>query len=138
MSDDTWWIEFMEDEVEPGLRMDMEKMLKESHEEAASLENMARLRLWTKESDPAEELWRPEKWEQMRQSSFDKIMTKIDQLADLNTQPRGSLPQEAKINSSGPLVVAKPTLAAKAAGTTKPKSVKTDKPLVALAANKGF
>lgn len=88
MSDDTWWIEFMEDEVEPSLRQDMEKILVESSADQVSLENMARLRLWTKESDPVEDLWRPGKWDLMH----DKIMNKISQLEEVNVQPRGLLP----------------------------------------------
>lgn len=97
MSDDTWWIEFMEDEVEPSLRLGMEKMLRESNEDHNRLENMARLRQWIKESDPSEDLWRSEVNKNRLNSLQEKIMSKIAAIDEVNSQPRGSLPpSEAK------------------------------------------
>jgi hypothetical protein len=61
MSRDAWWVEFLENEIEPSLRQDMEKLLRKSRRHQASLESLAQLRQWVEDSDPVEDLWDEEK-----------------------------------------------------------------------------
>lgn len=45
---------------------------------------------WIKGADPAEGLWREDRWSRLH----DKVMSGIDQWEEKNAQPRGSLPQD--------------------------------------------
>src|SRR5689334_2164663 len=61
MSRDSWWVDFLENDVEPGLKEDMEKLLAKSGKDRASLDALASLRQWVADSDPAQDLWKEEK-----------------------------------------------------------------------------
>lgn len=60
MNRDSWWIEYLEDEMDPSLQADLETLLARSESDRISLESLSSIRTWIKESDPMEDLWRPE------------------------------------------------------------------------------
>lgn len=47
-----WWIDYLENELEPGLEKDLELLLEHSQEDRDSFENFRLLRQWVRESDP--------------------------------------------------------------------------------------
>jgi hypothetical protein len=61
MSRDQWWVDFLENEVEPGLKLDLEKLLAKSGKDRAALDALANLRRWIADSDPVNDLWSNEK-----------------------------------------------------------------------------
>lgn len=74
MSRDAWWVEFLENEIEPSLRQDMEKLLRKSKRHQASLESLAHLRQWVEDSDPVADLWDEDKMKKAQA----KLMKVID------------------------------------------------------------
>ncbi len=54
LSDDWWWIDFLEDELDPMLDNDLVMLLEHSGEDRESFESFRLLKQWLKESDPIE------------------------------------------------------------------------------------
>lgn len=50
-----WWIDYLEDELDPGLNRDLELLLEHSEEDRTCFENFRLLKQWVRESDPAED-----------------------------------------------------------------------------------
>ena len=50
-----WWIDYLENEFEPGLEADLQLLLEHSQEDRDSFDNFCLLRKWVKESDPVGE-----------------------------------------------------------------------------------
>lgn len=48
-----WWIDFLEDELDPALNRDLELLLEHSEEDRTCFENFRLLKQWARESDPA-------------------------------------------------------------------------------------
>lgn len=51
-----WWIDYLENEMDPTLEKDLEMLLENSQEDRDSFENFRLLREWVNESDPARDL----------------------------------------------------------------------------------
>jgi hypothetical protein len=47
-----WWIDYLENELDPSLEMDLELLLNHSQEDRDSFENFRLLKQWVRESDP--------------------------------------------------------------------------------------
>jgi hypothetical protein len=47
-----WWIDYLENELDPGLEKDMEQLLQHSEEDRDSFERFRLLREWLRGSDP--------------------------------------------------------------------------------------
>ena len=47
-----WWIDFLENELEPSLKADLELLLEHSQEDRDSFESIRLLKQWVGESDP--------------------------------------------------------------------------------------
>ena len=47
-----WWIDYLEDELDPGLEGDLQLLLDHSQEDRDSFENFRLLKQWIRESDP--------------------------------------------------------------------------------------
>ena len=47
-----WWIDYLEDELDPVLERDLELLLDHSQEDRDSFENFRLLKQWIRESDP--------------------------------------------------------------------------------------
>ena len=47
-----WWIDYLENELEPGLERDLQLLLEHSQEDRDSFNNFCLLRQWVRESDP--------------------------------------------------------------------------------------
>lgn len=73
---DWWWIDFLENEFDPGLEKDLELLLEHSQEDRDSFENFRLLKQWVRESDPVAG-WRVEERLQKVRS---KVMTSIQDL----------------------------------------------------------
>ncbi len=86
MSRDSWWVEYLENEVDPSLKQDMEKLLKSSGKDRSSVETLAALRQWVADSDPVEDLWRENKMKSLQ----DRILNAIDKLPEPRALPRKS------------------------------------------------
>ena len=47
-----WWIDYLENELDPGLENDLQTLLQNSQEDRDSFENFRLLKQWVGESDP--------------------------------------------------------------------------------------
>ena len=47
-----WWIDYLEDEMDPGLDSDLQLLLQHSQEDRDSFEQFRLLREWLRDSDP--------------------------------------------------------------------------------------
>ncbi len=52
IEEEWWWIDYLENEFEPGLEKDLQFLLENSEEDRESFENFRLLRHWVMESDP--------------------------------------------------------------------------------------
>lgn len=96
MSRMRWWIDYLENEMEPAMRADLDKLLAKSGKDQASLEALASLRQWVADSDPVEELWREKKMASLRL----KIDQAIDRLPKIKSRSRKpSTPKKALTTS---------------------------------------
>lgn len=48
-----WWIDYLEDELDPSLEQDLQLLLDHSQDDRDSFENFRLLKQWVRESDPA-------------------------------------------------------------------------------------
>ena len=107
MSRDSWWVEYLENEVDPSLKQDMEKLLEKSGRDRGSVETLAALRQWVAESDPAEELWREDKIKPLQ----GKILAAIAKLPVApKAQPRKRAARTPVVESSLELSNKRPRL----------------------------
>jgi hypothetical protein len=51
-----WWVDYLENEMDPAVDKDLELLLEHSHEDRLSFERIRVLREWLKGSDPAHDL----------------------------------------------------------------------------------
>jgi hypothetical protein len=52
MGNEWWWIDYLENEMDPGLDHDLRLLLEHSQEDRDSFENFRLLREWVRASDP--------------------------------------------------------------------------------------
>jgi hypothetical protein len=69
-SEDTewWWIDYLEDEFDPGVEAELQLLLEHSQEDRNRFENFRILRKWIKDSDPADELCQESRLARLRQN----------------------------------------------------------------------
>lgn len=53
--DEWWWIDFLENELDPMLDKDLQMLLEHSGEDRDAFENFRLLKQWVKESDPVKD-----------------------------------------------------------------------------------
>lgn len=69
---EAWWIDFMEGEMDPKIKKDLQTLLKNSRADQHLLKEYLWLREWVKASEPRTE------WSESRQTKLhDRIMTTI-------------------------------------------------------------
>jgi len=76
MSKDLWWIEYMEGELDPSLKEDLEFLLKKSKSNQERLEEVQALRQWVSSADIADSLWDEKRFAQLHSKIMDKIEKK--------------------------------------------------------------
>lgn len=70
-----WWIDYLEDEVEPDWRKDLEQVLQNSSHAQKTLETFKALKAWVKSTEGADlEATAPDYW----QGLHDNIMSQLD------------------------------------------------------------
>ena len=85
MSRDAWWVEYMEGEMDPSLKEDLEFLLKKSKAYRLKLDEMQTFRQWVKLADPVESLWLEERMSKLHKS----IMTEVEKIEKTEKKNKG-------------------------------------------------
>ncbi len=76
-----WWIDYLEDEFDPSLNQDLEKLLGCSQEDRDVFESFRALRQWLRRSDPASSLLELNEIKTAGPSMRDKVMNELSKNA---------------------------------------------------------
>ena len=68
-----WWIDYLEDELDPGLNRDLELLLEHSEEDQQCFENFRLLKQWVRESDPADDFRVDSRLDRLRVGVMDAV-----------------------------------------------------------------
>jgi hypothetical protein len=69
-----WWIEYLENEMDPGMEKDLELLLEHSEEDRTSFEHIRLLRAWLGSCDPVKDWPLDDRLTRMRR----KVMREIE------------------------------------------------------------